>query len=212
VEKKKGLRFFAQLFMATFTLSAFTFGGGYVIVPLMRKKFVEQYKWIDEREMLDFVAIAQSAPGPIAINASILVGYRLGGVPGAFVTVFGTVLPPLVTISVISFFYAAFRENRIVAPVLRGMSAGVAAVVADAIIKMGKDIVDEKRAFSLVVMVISFIAVFLFDVDVKIIILLCAATGIANEFLSRRRKRKADGGTPEGDDGRTDKDDGGETA
>ena len=69
-----------KIFISTFTLSAFTFGGGYVIVPLMQKKFVNQYGWIDETEMLDMVAIAQSAPGPIAVNASIIIGYRLGGV------------------------------------------------------------------------------------------------------------------------------------
>ena len=96
-------------------LSAFTFGGGYVIVPLMRKKFVEEYRWIEEKEMLDLVAIGQSAPGPIAVNTSILVGYRLAGVPGAFFTILGTVLPPLIIISVISLFYTAFRESPAVA-------------------------------------------------------------------------------------------------
>jgi len=195
VEKKKGFMFFVQLFISTFTLSAFTFGGGYVIVPLMRKKFVEQYKWIEEKEMLDLVAISQSAPGPIAVNASILVGYRLAGVPGAFFTIFGTVLPPLMIIAVISFFYAAFRESPAVSAVLRGMSAGVAAVVADAIIKMGKNIVDEKSVFSVLVMAISFIAVFIFDVDVKLIILVCALAGIANAlWLRSRHKNESNGG------------------
>ena len=93
-----------KIFISTFTLSAFTFGGGYVIVPLMQKKFVNQYGWIDETEMLDMVAIAQSAPGPIAVNASIIIGYRLGGVLGAMVSMLGTVLPPFVIIAIISFF------------------------------------------------------------------------------------------------------------
>lgn len=191
LEKKKGFKFYLQLFWATFTLSAFTFGGGYVIVPLMRKKFVEQYNWIEEKEMLDLTAIAQSAPGMIAVNTSIMVGYRLAGVPGAFFTIFGTVLPPLITVSVISLFYNAFRESPAVAAVLKGMSAGVAAVVADAIVKMSRSILAEKSIFSVIVMGTSFLAVFLFDVDVKLIILCCALAGIAFA-LYNRMKRKSD--------------------
>lgn len=82
VGMKKGLSFYWKLFSATFSLSAFTFGGGYIIIPLMRKKFVEQYHWIEEEEMMDLTAIAQSSPGAMAVNASILVGYRLAGIPG----------------------------------------------------------------------------------------------------------------------------------
>lgn len=132
-KKKK----FLTLFLSTFTLSACTFGGGFVIIPLMRKKFVDQLHWIEEQEMLDLAAIAQSAPGAIAVNASILVGYHVAGVPGALLTVTGTVLPPLLIISVISFFYAAFRSNPIVSMAMNGMMAGVAAVICDVVVTMG---------------------------------------------------------------------------
>ena len=87
---------YQTLFLSTLKISACTFGGGFVIIPLMRKKFVEQLGWIDEQEMLDFAAIAQSSPGAIAINASILVGYHVAGVVGALMTVLGTIIPPLV--------------------------------------------------------------------------------------------------------------------
>lgn len=195
MEKKKGLKFFVQLFWATFTLSAFTFGGGYVIVPLMRKKFVEQYKWIEEKEMLDLTAIGQSAPGVIAVNTSILVGYRLAGVFGACFTLFGTVLPPLITITLITMFYEQFKQSPAVAAVLRGMSAGVAAVVVDAILKMGKNILAEKKIFSVLVMAISFFVVFIFGVDVKIIILTCAIAGISQALWLRfKDKRQAQKG------------------
>ena len=100
------------LFLSTLQLSAFTFGGGFVIVPLMRKKFVEELGWIEEQEMLDFTAIAQSSPGPIAVNASILVGYHVAGIPGALLTALGTILPPLVIISAISLFFQAFANKR----------------------------------------------------------------------------------------------------
>ena len=89
-----------KLFLSTFYLSAFTFGGGYVIVTLMKKKFVDQYHWIEENEMLDLIAIAQSAPGPIAVNDAIVAGYKLAGIPGVLVCIIATVLPPFLIISV----------------------------------------------------------------------------------------------------------------
>ena len=100
-----------QLFLSTFKLSACTFGGGFVIIPLMRERFVKKLHWIEEEEMLDLTAIAQSSPGSIAINASILVGYHVAGIPGALITVVGAALPPLIIISVISVLYQAFAPT-----------------------------------------------------------------------------------------------------
>ena len=94
---------FTKLFLSAFQLSACTFGGGFVMIPLMQKKFVDELHWIEEQEMMDLTAIAQSSPGAIAVNASILVGYHVAGVFGALITVLGTVLPPLIIISIISF-------------------------------------------------------------------------------------------------------------
>lgn len=104
-EKKEKL---LRLFIETFYLSAFTFGGGYMIVSLMKKKFVNEYHWIEEDEMLDLVAIAQSAPGAIAVNGAIVVGYKLAGISGVIVSVFGAVLPPFLIISVVSVFMKYF--------------------------------------------------------------------------------------------------------
>ena len=101
----------AKLFLSTLYLSAFTFGGGYVIVTLMKKKFVDEYHWIDEQEMLDLVAIAQSSPGAIAVNGAIVVGYKLAGMAGVLTSVIATVLPPFTILTLISFCYAAFRSN-----------------------------------------------------------------------------------------------------
>ena len=116
-----------QLFSSMFYLSAFTFGGGYVIITLMKNKFVDKYHWLEETEMLDLTALAQSAPGAIAVNASILVGWRLAGLVGMLTAVIATVLPPLLVLSVISLFYAAFAANPYVNLVLAGMQAGGAA-------------------------------------------------------------------------------------
>ncbi len=180
-----------KIFISTFTLSAFTFGGGYVIVPLMQKKFVNQYGWIDETEMLDMVAIAQSAPGPIAVNASIIIGYRLGGVLGAMVSMLGTVLPPFVIIAIISFFYQAFRDNYVVATVMRGMQAGVAAVIVDAVIKMAVNVAKEKSVLSYIIMFAAFIVAYFFDVNVVFVILACAAVGIIATVIREKRNKAA---------------------
>ena len=103
-----------KLFISTLYLSAFTFGGGYVIITLMKKKFVDEYHWIDEEEMLDLVAIAQSAPGPIAVNGAIVIGYKLAGVPGLLVSILGTVTPPFVILSIVSLFYTSSRQSSMI--------------------------------------------------------------------------------------------------
>lgn len=190
---KRTPKLYWKIFLSTFTLSAFTFGGGYVIVPLMQKKFVIQYGWIDEKEMLDLVAVAQSAPGPIAVNASIMIGYRLGGVLGALVSMLGTVLPPFVIISIISFFYQAFRDNYIVATVMKGMQAGVAAVIVDAVVKMAINVGKEKSVLSYCIMIGSFIVSYFFEVNVVFVILACALVGIVATIV-RGRRAKAKGG------------------
>ena len=93
-EKDKKLATYLTLIKSTFVLSAFTIDGGYVIVPLMQKKFVEELGWIDSEEMLDLVALGQSMPGALAVNTSILIGYRVAGVAGALITLLGTITPP----------------------------------------------------------------------------------------------------------------------
>lgn len=122
-----------KLFLSTLYLSAFTFGGGYVIITLMKDKFVDKYHWIEENEMLDLIAIAQSAPGAIAVNGAIVVGYKLAGLAGVLTAIFGTVLPPFLIISAISVFYQMFRDNFIISELLDGMQAGVGAVIASVV-------------------------------------------------------------------------------
>jgi len=174
---ERNFKFYLKLFWSTFTLSAFTIGGGYVIVPLMRKKFVEELKWIEEEEMLNLVAISQSAPGAIAVNTSIMVGYRIAGVFGAFVTILGTVLPPLIIITAVAQFYDVFKENRIINALLLGMRAGIAAVILDVIIKMVKDIVKTRNSVYILVMIVSFIAAVVFNINAALIIILSGAFG-----------------------------------
>ena len=186
---KHAKNIYKKLFFTVFKISACTFGGGFVIIPLMRRKFVEELGWIEEQEMMDLTAIAQSSPGAIAVNASILVGYHVAGFTGAMITVLGTVLPPLTIISLISLFYQAFRDNIIVNMAMAGMLAGVAAVICDVVINMIKNIMKQKRILPLLMLAGAFTATYFFKVNIFVIILVCGIIG-AVDTLHHNPSRK----------------------
>lgn len=176
-------RILLQLFLSTLYLSAFTFGGGYVIVTLMKHKFVDQYHWIEEREMLDLIAIAQSAPGAVAVNGAIVIGYQLAGAAGVVTAVIATVLPPFVIISVVSFFYELFQSNIWVQTLLEGMQAGVGAVIAVVVYDMTCGIIKEKDKWSVVIMILAFVAAYFIKVNVILIVLVCGTYGAIRAVL-----------------------------
>jgi len=188
LKNKKNI--YIKLFISTFYLSAFTFGGGYVIIPLMKKKFVDDLQWIEDDEMLNLTAIAQSSPGAVAVNAAILLGYRVAGILGALVTILGTVLPPFITLSVISIFYTAFRDNIVVNAVLKGMQAGVAAVIADVVLNLGSNVLKQKDIVSMIIMVGAFIATFFFRINIIYIVLVCGCMGAAKILIQMKKVQK----------------------
>ena len=179
-----------KLFFATLTLSAFTFGGGYVIVTLMKDKFVDEYHWIGEEEILDLVAIAQSSPGAIAVNGAIVVGYKLSGILGALVAILGTILPPFVILSVISVCYNVFRENFFVAQMLSGMQAGVGAVIASVTYDMAAPIIKERDPVSLCILCGAFLAACVLEIDVVYNVIACGLLGVIRTLLAKRREGK----------------------
>ena len=185
VEDKKKVLF--HLFISTLYLSAFTFGGGYVIVSLLKKKFVDEYHWIENDEMLDLVAIAQSAPGAIAVNGAIVVGYKLAGIIGAFVAVIGAIIPPFVIITILAMCYQAFRDNWLISQMLEGMQAGVGAVIASVVWDMGSGITKEKDTVSILVMIAAFAVSMIFNINVIFIILAAGILGFVRTMLRRRR-------------------------
>jgi len=184
LEKKNILM---KLFLSTLYISAFTFGGGFVIITFMKKKFVDEYHWIEEEEMLDLAALAQSSPGAIAVNAAILVGWRMGGFAGMLIAVLGTILPPMVILSVISFFYAAFATNPYIALLLRGMQAGVAAVILDVVCSLGSSVLKNRNIIHMIVMIAAFLATFVWGVNVIYIILAAAIVGICMEVWKKKK-------------------------
>ena len=179
VEDKKKMLF--HLFISTLYLSAFTFGGGYVIVSLLKKKFVDEYHWIENDEMLDLVAIAQSAPGAIAVNGAIVVGYKLAGIIGA-------IIPPFVIITILAMCYQAFRDNWLISQMLEGMQAGVAAVIACVTYEMGNGIAKGGDKMSLLIMAGAFVAACFMNVNVIYIILTCIIFGVVRTLLKRRKE------------------------
>ncbi len=185
---KKDAAFYLKLFFSTFTLSALTVGGGYVIVPLMRQRFVEEYRWIDEEEMIDITAVAQSAPGPIAVNTSLLVGYRMAGLRGAAVTILGTVLPPLLLLTAIAFFYTQFRESRWIDAILRGIRSAVAAVMVDAVIGIIESAFKKERLFPALILAIAFGLSFLTSTPVALILL---TSGLIGWLVTRVQNKRA---------------------
>lgn len=189
-DMKKDYSKLGTLFRSMFMLSACTFGGGFVIVSLMKKKFVEELKWLEEDEMLDVTAITQSAPGPLPVNASVIIGYRMAGLAGSLTAILGTILPPMIIISIISVFYEQFRSNPYIAVALQVMRAGVAAVIFDVVINLAKNVIKTKRILYIVMMVIAFIATYLLDVSAMLIIFTCLGIGLIDLTITLCRNKK----------------------
>ena len=181
---------YRKIFLSTLYLSAFTFGGGYVIITLLKQKFVDELHWINDEEMLDLVAIAQSSPGAIAINGAIVVGYKLGGIPGILVAVLGAVLPPFIILTIVSFAYDAFKENFVIQAMLKGMKAGVSAVIMSVVWDMGSGVVKSKDCILIAVMAAAFIANYFLRINVIYIIFVTATIGVLRTLL-REKKEKA---------------------
>ena len=177
--------FYWKLFKSTFIISAFTIGGGYVIIPLLKAKFVDEYQWMDDKEALNLVAIAQSAPGVVAANAAISMGYRLAGVKGTLVALLATVLPPLITLSIISYAYDAFAHNQYIQLLLKGLQCGATAIIINVAIDLLKKELKKKLALPLLVIVGTFIANYCFNVNLMYAVIVDAIIGF---FLLRDKK------------------------
>lgn len=187
-EKKASVSVLWKLFFSMLYISAFTFGGGFVIVTFMKKKFVDELHWLEEAEMLDLTALGQSSPGPIAVNAAILVGWRVAGFAGMLAAVLGTVLPPLGIITLVSAGYQAFAGNPAVALVLRGMQSGVAAVLLDVVLGLGGKILQQKSIVSVLVMAAAFLATWVYGVNVVLIILGAGLVGLVRGMMQQNKE------------------------
>ncbi|MBN2878642.1 MAG: chromate transporter [Clostridia bacterium] len=179
-----------DLFLISLKLGAFTFGGGYAMFPLLVREYAQNKKYFSDEEMLDILAVAQSLPGMIAINACILIGYRLCSLPGALVAVLGMALPSLIVMSVISFFYVRFSTNEYVISALKGIRVAVIALLIQAVIKLGKQGV--KGAFGWIVAVSAFLFSVFSGVHLIFIIIAGGLAGILYSYLINKENTAPD--------------------
>ena len=185
--KEKIKRLF-QVFFTFFRIGAFTFGGGYAMIPLIQKEAVEKRKWVTDDDILEIIAIAESTPGPIAINSATFVGYRTCGVLGAACATFGVVLPSFVVILAISYVLKEFQNIRAVQYAFNGIRAGVLALLFKALWSMFKKSPRGWAAY--VVMAGAFVATAFLDINVLYVVIACAVFGLITALLADRRAAK----------------------
>ncbi len=177
-----------RLFTIFLKIGAFTFGGGYAMIPLIQREVVETEKWITDDDILEIVAIAESTPGPIAINSATFVGYRVAGFWGAFCATVGVVLPSFCIILLISAILNQFKDNKVVQYAFNGIRVGVLALIVKALWTMYQK--APKSLVSYIVMAGAFIATAFLKVSVLWVILGCAAFGLITSFMMERRAKQ----------------------
>ena len=176
-----------SLFLIFMKIGLFTFGGGYAMIPLIQRETVDNKKWISDKDILDIVAIAESTPGPIAINAATFIGYRVGGFLGAMAATVGVVLPSFAIIAAISYVLAAFQNVVWIQYAFNGIRAGVLALIVKALWSMYKQ--SPKGVFSYLIMFGAFAVTAFLPVNVVFVILFCAAAGIVPTLITGRRDK-----------------------
>ena len=173
-----------ELFLTFLKIGAFTFGGGYAMIPLIQRELCENKKWLNEDDILEVVAIAESTPGPIAINAATFVGSRTAGTPGAVCATLGVVLPSFLIISVISFVLKAFQESKAVQYAFMGIRAGVLALILKAVYTMF--MASKKHAVSYFIMAAALVLAAFLETDAVFIIIGCAVFGLVWSLIFRK--------------------------
>jgi len=166
-------------------MGAFTFGGGYAILPVMEKELVEKRKWTTEEELLDYYAIGQSTPGIIAINTSTFVGYKMAGIPGALAATLGMISPSLIIISLIAAFLNAYDENPVVQKALKGVNIAVTVLLVTSVKKFALKSISDRIGLILCLAAFSLVA-FAGWSPIGIIVL-SALTGVLLHVIRQRR-------------------------
>ena len=176
-----------SLFLTFMKIGAFTFGGGYAMIPLIQREVVDEKKWISESELMDMVAIAESTPGPIAINSATFVGHHVGGFWGAFCATVGVILPSFAIIAAISYVLQQFERLRAVKYAFMGIRAGVLALILKAFWNMARQI--PKKAISCCIAAAAFVLAALLKLNVLLVIVLCAAAGLIASLMAEGRAK-----------------------
>lgn len=171
------------------------FGGGFVSLSLIKEIFVEKYSFLSKEELIDVNSIAQASPGSIALNSSLIIGYKVAGFFGAVATCIASIIPPILIISALYFFYDAIKNLQVINYIMKGMQAGVAAVIISLSTELWKDTLKKGEVFEILLLIVSFIlsflSIFLFNVSIVIyIVILSAVLGIAVTYISWWSKKR----------------------
>ncbi len=175
------------LFLTFLKIGAFTFGGGYAMIPLIQKEVVDNKKWITEQDILDIIAIAESTPGPIAINSATFIGYRVAGFFGSFFATLGVVLPSFLIIIILSFVIRQFEALEAVKYAFMGIRAGVLALIAKALVNMYRQC--KKGIVSYIVIFFAFTVTVFTNVNILYVIIACALIGLVSSVIISRREQ-----------------------
>ena len=177
-----------DLFLTFMKIGAFTFGGGYAMIPLIQKEVCENKKWLSEKDISDIVAISESTPGPIAINAATFVGYKTSGFPGACMATLGVVLPSFLIISIISMILTQFQSIRAVRYAFMGIRAAVLALILKALWMMFNQVKKKKKPFSYAIMGLSLLLTAFLKIDAVFVIIGCGLFGLIWSILNRKEQ------------------------
>lgn len=187
MKQKATLKDVLTLFAVFFKIGAFTFGGGYAMIPLIQKEVSEKRKWITEEEILDVFAISESTPGPIAINSATFIGYKIAGFWGSFFSTIGVVLPSFVLISLISLILDKFQNIKVVQYAFFGIRAGVLALIIKAFWSMTR--VCPKNILAYIIATLAFVLAAVIKINILYIILACAVIGLISSLIIGRRAK-----------------------
>ncbi|PWA10378.1 chromate transporter [Pueribacillus theae] len=177
-----------KLFFTFLKVSPITFGGGYAMLPLIEREVVKRRKWLNEHEVVDILTVAQTAPGAVAINSAIFIGYRVAGLLGSIVALFGIMLPNLLIVIIAIFMYFAFRDNPIIEAVFNGLASAVIALIVYAAYMIGRTAISDLT--TIVIALISFIILIFLNVNPVLLILGGGFVGLIFSKLKVTRKEK----------------------
>jgi chromate transporter len=170
-----------KIFFIFFKIGSFTFGGGYAMLPIIKRELVDNLGWIQEEDIYNYYAIGQSTPGIIAVNTATMTGYSLQGVKGALAATTGFILPSLIIITFIASFFKRFQEISIFQHAFTAIQIAVVALIIDIVIKMWQK--SDKSKFSFLLFILAFLLLVLFDVSPVFVILGSAAAGVLIQYL-----------------------------
>jgi chromate transporter len=177
-----------ELFIIFFKIGTFTIGGGYAMVPLIEKEVVDKKGWIDRKDFVEMLALAQSAPGPIAVDVAVFVGYKVAGVPGSVVSVFGAIFTAFATLIIIAMYFAGMKDNPVTERVFKGIRPAVVALIAAPVLRLGKSSKINRK--TIIIPILTVVLIAFLNVNPIFVVIISALGGILYGFIKKRRATK----------------------